>query len=85
MSNISSENKIFILFSFRDFVRIQLAKFTLVSLCSSVSNGSFCILETRNPRSFLSILRTLIQEIPKRRSVFRDEIGFRRSSRCLIF
>ena len=86
MSNIfTSENRIFIVFSFRKFVRFQFANFILFSLCSSVSNASYCILYAWSSRSFLSILRTLLGEISNSRANFREDSDFHRFNRLLIF
>ncbi len=73
------------MFSFRKFVRIQFANFIVFSLCSSVSNGSLCIVYARSSRSFLTILWTLLWEIPNPRANFREDSGFRRFNRLLIF
>ena len=86
MPNIfSSENRIFIVFSFRKFARIQFTNFILFSLCWSVSNGSVCILYTWSSRSLLSILWTLLREIPNSPANFREDSGFCRFNRLLIF
>ena len=67
-NNFSSENRIFIVFSFRKRVRTQFENFFLFSLCSSISGGSTV---GRRSRSFFNIRRTLVREIFSSTANFR--------------
>lgn len=85
MSNISHPKTRFSSYFLFSPFSYSISKSDCFSLCSPVSMGSLCTLQAWSPRSFLSVHRTSMREIPNSLAAFREETVLRWFSRFETF